>query len=175
MNSFDNIMGQFLTTEVEQRERCEREMAAMTSAMQHRQPAPRNLVVMCHPETLHWFLAAVKPHIEVRSTGQWDLMPIKMPFDGLPVRTSAACPKFHRRWEFPKDWSSRFIGYETKDEVWAVPLGYGRWVETEERWLAVIEEKPMFDPSIFGIPESLLNAPESNYSFARQQMLMRLL
>jgi hypothetical protein len=38
-------------------------------------------------------------------------------------------PKFKQKWVFPKD---RFVEYEEKDKIWAIPLKIGYWEDTDE-------------------------------------------
>jgi hypothetical protein len=33
-------------------------------------------------------------------------------------------------WKFPEH---KFIEYDKKDEEWAIPLGFGKWVDTEKK------------------------------------------
>lgn len=42
-------------------------------------------------------------------------------------------PKYGRKWQFPHD---RFVEYEESDERWAVPLGFGRYVDDESQLVA---------------------------------------
>jgi hypothetical protein len=60
---------------------------------------------------------------------------------GMPVRASDAVPLRARRWEFPKD---RFVEYEKSDEKWAIPLGFGKWVD-DGPWFAVVD-LDVFEP-----------------------------
>jgi hypothetical protein len=46
--------------------------------------------------------------------------------EGLPFISSPLVPKHGQKWQFPRD---PFVEYEKCDEEWAIPIGYGRWVE----------------------------------------------
>lgn len=69
---------------------------------------------------------------------------------GMEIRPNPYVPIFVSEWQFPKDWSSRWIDYEKSDETWAKPLGYGRQVETNERWFMVYRP-----PQSFGLMYSV--------------------
>ena len=56
------------------------------------------------------------------------------------VRTSEAIPRFVRRWEFPQ---TPFTEYEESDEKWAIPLGFGKWVDTNIPFICRIKDSPL--------------------------------
>jgi hypothetical protein len=88
-------------------------------------------VVYCHPDTAR----------EVREALGW--LPSKspgaerLPIYGVEIRESPHCPRFARRWEFPAD---PFVEYSEADEAWAKPVGFGRYVDTTDPWMGVVDE-----------------------------------
>lgn len=87
-------------------------------------PLPRRQYIVCHPSNLHLL-------------GQWAASSDRFPnLIGLPVYTNEACPLRTKKWEFPKE---RFVEYEKSDEAWAIPLGFGRWVD-DGAYFAVVSE-----------------------------------
>lgn len=60
-----------------------------------------------------------------------------MPILGIELRKSEAVPEFHKTWEFPK---SPHVQYDKSDEKWAIPMGFGKWVETCDRVVFGIDE-----------------------------------
>lgn len=75
-------------------------------------------VIYCHPdhvEDVRRFLATMKSDIG-------------LPFLDEEIIGHEFMPKTARCWEFPK---TPFVQYERKDEAWAVPLGFGRWVDDD--------------------------------------------
>jgi hypothetical protein len=57
---------------------------------------------------------------------------------GIPVKTDKNLPKYVRRWKFPEH---SFVEYEKSDESWAIPLGFGEWVDTEEIYLLKMDKR----------------------------------
>ncbi len=49
---------------------------------------------------------------------------------GIDIKSNATLPKFKQRWEFP---ATPFVEYSKSDEAWAIPLRFGKWVDTTER------------------------------------------
>ncbi len=89
---------------------------------------PPTVRLKCHPDT--W--AKIKRLIPKREPpASFFAFDFGDAFDGLPMDINENYPRFVKRWEFPKD---RF------DENWAVPLGFGRWAETDEVWVAAVND-----------------------------------
>ena len=58
---------------------------------------------------------------------------------GIDFYIDENIPQFMKKWEFPKD---RFVEYEKKDEEWAIPIKYGRWVDDyTQQCILMIEDK----------------------------------
>lgn len=76
-------------------------------------------VVYCHPDNvdlLRRFFAASAAKLGLPQPG----------IPGEELIGNAFVPRTGRRWEFP---ATPFVEYEKRDEAWAIPLGFGRWVD----------------------------------------------
>lgn len=58
-------------------------------------------------------------------------------FFGLYIHTCKYLPKWQQRWEFP---ATPFVEYSKEDEKWAVPTRFGRYVDTDEPYILMIDE-----------------------------------
>lgn len=72
--------------------------------------------ILCHPDNLdlirRFFVAAA---------AELGMSPIDEEIIGHEW-----VPKSRPRWKFPE---TPFVKYERSDEAWAIPLGFGRWVD----------------------------------------------
>ncbi len=59
-------------------------------------------------------------------------------FMGLKVKEDKHVPKFGHKYEFPR---TPFIEYEEKDILWAQKIGFGHWVDSEERICYCMKER----------------------------------
>jgi hypothetical protein len=83
---------------------------------------------VCHPANVEWLKGQLS-----QIAGDMD-----NPF--APTIEIVANPMnriFKRRWVFPPH---RFIEYERHDELWAIPLGFGHWEDTDEREFYLIND-----------------------------------
>jgi hypothetical protein len=76
--------------------------------------------IFCHPDNLKLLKDICK-----QDFGQ-PLMYVTL---GIEIKTDSHIPKFKQKWVFPKD---RFVEYEEKDKIWAIPLKIGHWEDTDE-------------------------------------------
>lgn len=123
-------------------------MEALRETMRKMQPALPNVVIMCHPVNEIYLTATLE-----KKVGKG--LPLGPPRSlyGVRFQTNKALPIFVQKWKFPP---SRFIEYEKSDEAWAIPLGYGHWVETDERYFVMINEDEFRPRFMFG-PPMILN------------------
>lgn len=123
---------------------------------------PRTVVVT-HPDNMPWLLGSLRAAARQRPKATFNGVIID-PLNAFDIQENSHLPRFASRWEFPKNWSSRFIQYEPSDEAWARPLGYGREVETNDPLVLMVDEK-LFWPDFnaffrqsFGIPKEVAHA-----------------
>lgn len=89
-----------------------------------------NKVVRCHPKTLEIIKKLATPPLSDAISGPSMI-------SGIRVDVSKHYPRYVRKWEFPKE---RFVEYESRDEAWAIPLGFGKWRETKEPWIVITDD-----------------------------------
>lgn len=59
------------------------------------------------------------------------------PMFGVELRKSEAIPEFIQEWVIPPH---PWVEYEKSDERWAIPIGYGKYIDTEDRAVLQIDE-----------------------------------
>lgn len=99
-----------------------------------------NPKIYCHPNNYNLLLDGLR-----QQTQEWYGTPLHfIKYDhtfSLDVIKDRYVPEFARKWIFPAD---RFVEYEKSDEVWAIPIGFGKYVDTKDPVFYVI------DQAIFG-------------------------
>jgi hypothetical protein len=82
-----------------------------------------NFYFICHPDNLEALKKAIPPHPYDDSFCYYH-----DPY-GIEIRTDIHLNKYAQRWQFPV---TPFVEYEKSDEAWAIPLGFGKWVDTKD-------------------------------------------
>ncbi len=112
--------------------------ASLASMVKMLKPAPDPGPIWCHPANADHLRQRFREHF-------WpECPPTLFSGHGVDIHTSPHLPRWHKRWEFP---ATPFVEYEKSDERWAVPLGFGRWVDDTSR------------PAFFRFPEPSRAAP----------------
>ena len=94
-----------------------------------------------HPETFEEFKKSLPVYDKFpleEDSSQFDVIPDTL--NKIKVNFSPLIPQFktNRVWVPPK---SQFWEMEPKDEIWAAPLGFGHYVNIDERMILAIKNR----------------------------------
>ena len=83
--------------------------------------------IVCHPDNLKLIKKICndyqKKHDPFHNYFDMDYLGM-----GVEIVTDKNLPKFHQKWQIPP---TPFIEYDEKDEEWARPINYGKYVDTD--------------------------------------------
>lgn len=103
-----------------------------------------NQDIYCHPENYDFLLKNLYEgtghHTYLSNFSSYKKFDYEFLY-GIKIYQDRHLPKCIRRWEFPAD---KFVEYEKSDEVWAIPLGFGSYVDTSERAFFVIDRTKIY-------------------------------
>jgi hypothetical protein len=107
-------------------------------------------IIYCHPENLK----LLKDTTSEPADTHFRHYPFGYDY-GIEIIQDKHLPRYARVWKFPQ---TPFVEYEKSDEVWAIPIGFGRWVETEDPVYYIIDRNVFYsyNPTIWKTPISIV-------------------
>lgn len=95
--------------------------------------------IYCHPANFDILKKEVAP-----PPYSWNYKTDKL--WGIEIFQDVHLPRYIKKWECP---ASPFTEYDERDELWAVPLGFGQYVDSKDLAFFVIEKMPMFSYNLY--------------------------
>lgn len=91
-------------------------------------------IILCHPDNTELLRKQFPAQHRVYGA-----------YGGIEIRSDINIPRFSQKWAFPE---TRFVTYEKGDELWAIPLNFGKWVDGDEPVFYEINDTyfPIFKP-----------------------------